>query len=95
MTDASGPSIQHQPDRSRFATTVDGHEAELDYQREGDVLAIIHTGVPAEIGGRGIAGALVRAAFDFARREGLRVRPACSYAASWSERHPEYAGLLA
>lgn len=95
MSEASAFVIQHQPGRARFATTLDGHEAELDYQRDGDVLAITHTGVPSAIGGRGIAGALVQAAFDFARREGLRVRPACSYAAGWLERHPEYAGLRA
>jgi hypothetical protein len=86
--------IDHQPDRHRFATTVDGHEAELDYVREGDVLVITHTGVPAAIGGRGIAGALVQAAVDFARRNGLRVRPACSYAASWMERHRDEVAAL-
>lgn len=95
MTDAPSLSIQHQPERARFATTVDSHEAALDYEREGDVLAITHTVVPAAIGGRGIAGALVQAACDFARREGLRVQPACSYAASWLERHPGYADLVA
>ena len=95
MTDAAGLSIQHQPERGRFAVTLDGHEAELDYRREGDVLAIVHTGVPEAIGGRGVAGALVQAAFDFARREGLRVRPACSYAAAWIRRHPGVADLLA
>lgn len=95
MPEASSLSIQHQPERSRFATLLDGHEAALDYQREGGVLSVTHTVVPSEIGGRGIAGALVQAAFDFARREGLRVRPACSYAAGWLERHPEYADLRA
>lgn len=87
--------IDHQPDRDRFATTIDGHEAELDYRREGDVLVITHTGVPAAIGGRGIAGALVQAAVEYARSAALRVRPACSYAANWMERHPEAADLLA
>lgn len=79
--------IDHQPQRERFATTIDGHEAELEYRREGDVLVITHTGVPEAIGGRGIAGALVQAAVDFAREAGLRVRPACTYAAGWMDRH--------
>jgi len=86
--------IEHQPDRQRFAITIDDHEAELDYQREGDVLVITHTGVPAAIGGRGIAGVLVQAAVDFARANGLRVRPACSYAASWMDRHRDEVGAL-
>src|SRR6476619_5755370 len=41
--------IDHQPQRERFATTIDGHEAELEYRREGDVLVITHTGVPEAI----------------------------------------------
>jgi predicted GNAT family acetyltransferase len=86
--------IEHQQDRQRFAMAVDGHEAELDYHREGDVLVITHTGVPAAIGGRGIAGALVQAAVDFARGAGLRVRPVCSYAESWMDRHRDELGAL-
>lgn len=87
--------IRHDHDAARFVATVDGHEAEVDYEREGDTMAITHTLVPEPIGGRGIAGDLTRAAFDYARREGLRVRPLCSYAEAWSRRHPEYGDLLA
>jgi uncharacterized protein len=86
--------VQHDPESSRFFTEVDGHEAEVSYQRQGDVLAITHTGVPDAIGGRGIAGDLVRAAFEHAREAGLKVQPVCSYAEAWSKRHPEYADLL-
>ncbi|GAB2522017.1 GNAT family N-acetyltransferase [Lysobacter humi (ex Lee et al. 2017)] len=87
--------VQHEPDASRFHVQVDGHDAEVSYHRSGDVLELTHTGVPDAIGGRGIAGDLVRAAFEHARAEGLRVRPVCSYAAAWSRRHPDYDDVLA
>ena len=87
--------VQHQPEAERFVVTVDGTEAELNYQIDDGAMAITHTGVPESIGGRGIASDLVQAAFDHARREGLRVRPLCSYAMAWSGRHSEYADLLA
>lgn len=87
--------IQHDPARQRFSTVVDGVEAELDYQMRGNELVIAHTGVPEAIGGRGIASDLVRAAFEYAREAGHKVRPACSYAAVWAQRHPEYSQLLA
>ena len=95
MTDLDSTAIDHESERQRFATRVDGHEAELEYRRDGDVLVITHTSVPEAIGGRGIAAALVRAALEFARGEGLRVHPACSYAEAWMRRHPEYADLRA
>ncbi|WP_133498853.1 GNAT family N-acetyltransferase [Cognatilysobacter terrigena] len=87
--------VQHEPENERFIAKVDGYIAEMSYRREDGVLAITHTGVPSEIGGRGIAGDLVRAGFDYARAHGLRVRPLCSYAAAWAQRHPDYADVLA
>jgi predicted GNAT family acetyltransferase len=51
--------------------------------------------VPAAIGGRGIAGRLVRAALEHARAAGLKVVPRCSYVADYLDKHPEYADLRA
>lgn len=99
--ESPGPSaspdqpIHHDAVAGRFTTRVDGVEAVLDYRLAGDLMMIEHTGVPPEIGGRGIAGRLVRAAFDHARGQGWQVRPACSYAEVWAQRHPEYHSLLA
>ncbi|MBE1159791.1 GNAT family N-acetyltransferase [Dyella acidiphila] len=87
--------IHHLAAAHRFETTVDGYVCELDYQLRDGVMTITHTGVPSEVGGRGIAGELVRTAFETARREGWKVVPACSYARVWIERHAEYAELLA
>ena len=88
-------SIQHQPATRRFTTTVDGQVGYVEYSQEGDVLAIDHTIVPAAIGGRGIAGDLVKAALEHARSSGLRVRPSCSYADGYMKRHPEFDHLRA
>jgi uncharacterized protein len=87
--------IRHDADDQRFHTTVDGVEAEVSYELEAGTMLITHTGVPKEIGGRGIAAELVRAAFEHARREGLRVRPLCAYAAAWVKRNDGYDDLLA
>jgi predicted GNAT family acetyltransferase len=45
--------------------------------------------------GQGLAAALVAQALDWARQQGLRVRPTCSYVASYMRRHPETQDLLA
>jgi hypothetical protein len=79
----------------RFETQVDGAHCVLDYTLADGVLTITHTGVPAEVGGRGIAAALVQAAVDEVRAQGWKVMPACSYAQTWMQRHPEYADLRA
>ena len=87
--------ISHDPVARRFTTRLDGHEAELLYRLQQGRLTIDHTGVPEAIGGKGVAGELVKAALEYARAEGLRVVAACSYSAAYVQRHPEYADLLA
>ena len=86
---------RHEPERGCFSVAVDGERAVVEYTLDGGVMTIHHTRVPQPIEGRGIAGALVRAALDFARAQGLRVRPTCSYADAWMRRHPDYDALRA
>ena len=87
-------AIKHEPGKG-FSADVDGHRIRLDYGLSGGVLTITHTEVPYALRGRGLAGQLVRAAFEHARQAGLTVVPRCSYAAEWSARHPEYADIVA
>ncbi|MEN1927938.1 GNAT family N-acetyltransferase [Luteimonas sp. MJ250] len=88
------PDITHHGIPGRFVTEVDGHVANLDYEMADGRMHITHTRVPEAIGGRGIAGKLVEAAFHHARTEGWKVRPLCAYAEAWAGRHPEYADVL-
>ena len=93
--DTSAPStrvelpINHDAAGRRFNTEVEGHRAELDYRLDGTVMHITHTGVPPEIGGRGIAADLMKAALAHAEASGWTVVPACSYANAYMTKHPE------
>ena len=89
------PAIEHDRAGQCLHLQLDGHRAELTYQVHSGRMVIEHTRVPEAIGGRGLAGHLVQAAFDRAREEGWKVVPACSYAQVWVERHRAYADLLA
>lgn len=87
--------IRHEVTASRFVAMVEGEACVLDYQLAGSTMTITHTGVPASLGGRGIASQLAQFALDTAKAEGWKVVPACSYVAAWIEKHPEYKVLLA
>ena len=86
--------IQHDPGSRQFHVKVEGHTGVLDYGLRDGVMTITHTGVPEAIGGRGVAAELTRVALDTARANGWKVMPACSYAAAFMRRHPEYTDLL-
>ena len=84
--------IIHQPEQNLFKTEVDGRTVFVQYRLLGDSLDIIHTIVPPAIGGRGIAAALVKYAYDYAVENGMKPSATCSYAVTWLHRHPDYAG---
>lgn len=87
--------IHHDAAHHRFVTEVDGHAGYVEYVSFAGGITITHTIVPQEIGGRGIAGALVKAALEHARDAGWKVVPECSYADIWMKRHPEFDVLRA
>ena len=81
--------VRHNAAASRFEATVDGMLCRADYHLIDRVMRIYHTGVPAQIEGRGIAGALVKGAFTYADANGLKVEPWCGYVRTYMKRHPE------
>ena len=88
-------AVTHNEARQRFEATADGQLCVADYQLRGDVMWMTHTGVPAAVGGRGIAAELVRVALEWADANGLKVEPSCSYVEVYMRRHPQTQKLLA
>ncbi len=86
--------VKHNPGALRFEATVDGHLSVADYELHDGTMVLTHTFVPPALRGRGVAEKLVRAALAHAREAKLRVDPACSYVATFIQRHPEYQPLL-
>jgi predicted GNAT family acetyltransferase len=85
------PEVADNTAQSRFELRIGDALAELIYRRRADRLVLVHTEVPAELGGRGIGGQLVQAALATAAAEDLTVVPLCPFARSWLERHPDAA----
>lgn len=74
---------------SRFEVHLDHVMARADYTILASGILFSHTEVPTELGGRGIATALVRAGLKFAREKGLKVMPVCPFFAKYIAEHPE------
>ena len=85
---------QHEPDRQRF-TLPTTPTSVLDYSLGAGRVVFTHTGVPPAYRGQGLAALLVDAGLQWARAEGLKVVPACSYVHAYIQRHPEWQNLVA
>jgi predicted GNAT family acetyltransferase len=88
--------VEDNPALARFEATVGGEPAGfVAYRLNGNTIALTHTEVLPAFEGRGVGGALARSALDDARHRELTVQPSCPFIASWIERHPDYADLVA
>lgn len=83
-------TVNHYPEKNRFEVVEDGLTAYVEYRLRGDASDIIHTIVPKNLEGRGIAATLVETAYKYAKEQGLRPLATCSYAVVWLKRHPEF-----
>ncbi|WP_223067284.1 GNAT family N-acetyltransferase [Paenibacillus caui] len=79
---------------SGFILQEDGRPvAEISYILDGDTMTIDHTFVSEELRGQKVGEQLVRKAVHYARENGLKIVPACSYALALFRRHKEYADV--
>lgn len=76
----SSSTVFDNRDRSRFELVVDDATAFLEYKRGPIGLTLVHTEVPEHLRGRGLGTALVNAAVEHGRAEGLRIIAECAFA---------------
>lgn len=81
----------------RFVIYDDGVFAgEMTYTRRKDGNIVIdHTGVESAFGGKGYGGLLLAEAVGYARREGIKIVPVCSFVAARFAKDPAIADLEA
>ena len=69
---------------------------EMTYTRRNDGNIVIdHTGVESAFGGKGYGGLLLDEAIGYARREGIKIVPVCSFVAARFAKDPAIADLEA
>ncbi|WP_295808323.1 GNAT family N-acetyltransferase [uncultured Nitratireductor sp.] len=89
-------TIEDGDSKGRYVYRAGGHEAEMTFSKVGTSQIIIdHTDVPDAFRGQGVGLALVTRAVENARRDGIRIRPLCPFAAAQFRRHPEWSDVLA
>jgi predicted GNAT family acetyltransferase len=87
-------NVKQNEAQDRFEAEVEGMISLVDYRKRDGVLIVTHTEVPEELDGMGIAAALTKTLLDYARENGLKVHPVCSYTKTYLLRHPEYNDIV-
>lgn len=82
-------------DKNRYEMEENGALVTADIRRQDGRIYIQFVEAAPELRGTGAAGRFMKAMMDKIRaEEKAKVIPFCGYAASWLQRHPEYADMM-
>jgi len=81
-------------EQNRFELIEEGKMAYADYRFEGEVLVIPYVFADPALRGKGTSGRLMEGMLEIVRERNLKIKPVCSYAVAYLNRHSEYQDLL-
>jgi predicted GNAT family acetyltransferase len=82
--------ITDNKEAQRFEMPAGNGLAFIAYRWHHERLALMHTEVPPEAEGKGIAGTLARYVLEKAKKENIKIDVYCPYVSAYIKRHPEY-----
>jgi len=85
--------VVNEKENERFVIYLDGNEVYVEYTLEDKEINLYHTYTHPALRGKGLAAHVVRAAFEFAKENNLRVIPTCSYVQVFLAKNDEYSSI--
>ena len=87
--------VRENPEHRRFELPIEDDAIAAAYYRPADGrLVFIHTEVPSEFSGMGIATELARGTFELLRESGRKATLRCPFMVHFFAKHPEYADVV-
>ena len=93
--DLSKVEVVHNPAQKRFEMQLGDQIAMVKYILGSSEIIFTHTEVPQAFEGQGLASKIAKVAVEYAKAQGLRIRPLCPYMSAYIKRHPEYHSITA
>jgi uncharacterized protein len=93
--DTDNLEVIHNAEEGRFEVALGEDKiGRTEYFLRDGVYVFVHTEIPPEFGGRGIADKIAKFALDYVQGEGGTVIARCPFMSKYIQRHKEYQSLL-
>jgi predicted GNAT family acetyltransferase len=86
--------VEHDIENQLFKIDIDGETAFVSYTIMGDTINFDRTFTPYTLRGKGLAAAVVKKAFEFAKQKKYKVSSGCSYVLTFVKRYSSYQDLM-
>ncbi len=83
-------SVSNNSKQQQFEVHANDETAVLQYRFHDDMIWLMHTEVPKNLEGKGIASALAHFGLEWAKENHKKVKVICPFVAIYLKRHPEY-----
>ena len=87
-------NVEHDTENQLFKINIDGETAFVSYTIMGDTINFDRTFTPYTLRGKGLAAAVVKKAFEFAKQKNYKVTSGCSYVLTFVKRYNGYKELM-
>lgn len=88
--------VSENVEQRRFELPINGEALAAAYYRlDNGRIVLVHTEVPAEFSGQGIASLLAQGTFELLRQSGRKAVLRCPFMSRFFVKHPEYANIVA
>ena len=84
------PEVINNQQTHQFEIRIEDKVAFIPYSLKEDMIALLHTEVPEELGGRGIGTKLALYALNYAKEHHLKIDLYCPFITKYVDGHPEW-----
>jgi predicted GNAT family acetyltransferase len=83
-------AVSNNTEQKQFEVRENGETAVLQYRFHEGTIWLMHTEVPKDLEGKGIASALAHYGLEWAKDNNMKAKVLCPFVAIYLKRHPEY-----
>lgn len=82
--------IVNNKENGQFEIRSETHLAYVTYRIRKNTMYFMHTVVPEELSGKGIASTLALEALEYAKSHNFKIAVLCSFISNYVKKHPEW-----